>query len=269
VPDKNGILYFTQNNWGSEVQFLGRLMDEVRLYDSGRRIALADTVTREITQRILEYDDASHRLYLVRVGESSESDPSVLQVVDPDSQRVEKRIELGLVATDLVFDDDHIYVANFGSDHVLVIDEQTYAVREVTTGEAPLRLCHHEDQTYVLTHIGNTLQQLGDDGAVHEIPHEGLPDNAFSWGDKVVITSHSASKLFVIAFDPARRSFQLLHEQDYPYGDTRFDTGNVSFYVDGQFGDVVFSITRGEVDGAGRLWLTDFLSGKVLIFADR
>ncbi|MFQ6618798.1 MAG: hypothetical protein ACE5QV_08940, partial [Fidelibacterota bacterium] len=33
----------------------------------------------------------------------------------------------------------------------------------------------------------------------------------------------------------------------------------------GQFGDALFAITRGRVDAGGRLWVTDFLSGKLFI----
>jgi hypothetical protein len=57
----------------------------------------------------------------------------------------------------------------------------------------------------------------------------------------------------------------LLHQANYPYGDTRFDTRNVSFYLNGQFGDAIFSITQGKTDQEGRLWITDFLSGKLFI----
>ncbi len=31
--DKNGVLYFTQNNWGEEEQFLGKLKDPVRVFN--------------------------------------------------------------------------------------------------------------------------------------------------------------------------------------------------------------------------------------------
>jgi hypothetical protein len=35
--------------------------------------------------------------------------------------------------------------------------------------------------------------------------------------------------------------------------------------VRGQFGDALFEITRGKTDADGRLWITDFLSGKLFI----
>ena len=120
--DRDGVCYFTQNNWGREEQFIGRLTDGIRVFDPGRRLPLGDEVEREITQRILEYDDALHRLYLVRVGERDE-DPSVLQVIDPAADSVLARIELGLTASDLLVGAEKLYVANFNSRTVSVVDK--------------------------------------------------------------------------------------------------------------------------------------------------
>ncbi len=268
VLDADGVLYFTQNNWGGEVQFIGRLLDEVRLFEPGRRIALADTVEREITQRILRYDAGADRLYLVRVGERDE-DPSILQVVDADSLLVTARVPLGLTAADLVFDEANLYVANFASDDVSVIDKNTFAVNTVATGDGPLKMCRCGGGVYVINHLANTLQEVGAGGKTFDIPNEGRPDNLFAWNGTIVIISHSSEALFIMRFDTADESFSPLHEEKYPFGDTSFDTGNVSFYVNGQFGDAVFSITRGKTDGAGRLWVTDFLSGKLFILEER
>jgi YVTN family beta-propeller protein len=265
--DDEGVLYFTQNNWGGEVQFIGRLMDEVRLHDSRRHIALADTVEREITQRILEYDADANKLYLLRVGEKDD-DPSILQVVDPDSQHVMARVLLGLTATDLVFDDAHLYVANFGSDDISIIDKNTFAVETIPAGDGPLKMCRLGDDVYVINHLANTLQEVRKEGRSFDIPYAGKPDNLFVWNDRIVISIHSSDALFITMFDTADESFTLLHEEKYPFGDTRFDSGNVSFYVNGQFGDAVFSLTRAETDTAGRLWVTDFLSGRLFILED-
>lgn len=266
--DEDGVLYFTQNNWGGEEQFLGRLEDEVRVFQPGRRIALGDTVVREITQRILEYDPGVHRLYLVRLGEG-DKDPSVLQVIDPDSQRVEQRILLGVTATDLVFDKQNLYITNFESNSVSIIDKGSFTSQEVETGEGPLKLCRCGDEIYVINHLSNSLQEVKENGKAYQMPYDGMPDNLVVWKDKVVITSHSNEALFIVLFDPVSESFTLLHQEDYPYGDTRFDSGDVSFYVNGQFGDALFSITQGETDKEGRLWVTDFLSGKLFIVEDK
>ncbi|MFQ6103279.1 MAG: YncE family protein [Candidatus Glassbacteria bacterium] len=264
VLDADGVLYFTQNNWGREEQFIGLLEDEVRVFEANRRIALPDTVEREITQRILRYDPELHLLYLVRVGELDE-EPSVLQVIDPGEKKVSRRILLGRTATDLLVGDDNLYVANFDSRTVSVIDKERYSVRDIRTGEKPLMLCRARNEVYVINHVSNTLGEVKERGKTYKIPYDGLPDNLLVWNDRPVITSHSEGELFLIQFDPESEQFSLLHREEYPYGDTRFDSGNVSFYVRGQFGDALFAITRGRVDAGGRLWVTDFLSGKLFI----
>jgi DNA-binding beta-propeller fold protein YncE len=262
--DKNGVLYFTQSNWGKEEQFVGLLPDPVRVYEANQRLRLVDEVQREITQRILEYDPATGWLYLVRVGEHDDS-LSVLQVIDPVEKKVVKRLEVGLTATDLLFDDEFIYISNFDSKSVSIIDKSDYDAREVETGEHPLRLCRAAGEVFVLNHTGNSLQQLGGKGRTFKLPKKALPDNVFVWRDKAVITSHASDRLYVIQFDPETKKFSTLHEMEYPYGDVGYDTHNVSFYVRGQYGDVVFATTRAQTDSNLRLWITDFLSGKLFI----
>lgn len=262
--DSNGVLYFTQNSWGKEEQFLGVLPDPVRLYEANQRLRLVDEVQREIIQRILEYDSAVNRLYLVRVGERDDQ-PSVLQVIDPAGKEAVERIELGLTATDLLYDDDAIYIAHFDSKTVSVVDKGDFTVSEVETGDHPLRLCRAGGEVFVLNHTGNSLQEIGGKHRTFRLPKEGLPDNAFTWRGKVVVTSHASDRLYVFQFDPRSRKFSTLHQFEYPYGDTSYDTRNVSFYVRGQYGDVVFETTRAQADGDGRLWVTDFLSGKLFI----
>lgn len=267
VLDNDGVLYFTQNNWGKEEQFLGILLDEVRVYEAGKRLGLVDEVEREITQRILLYDSKLNRLYLVRVGEMDE-DQSILQIVDPAEKSVIQRIPLGLTATDLIFDDEWLYVANFDSRSVSVIDKTDFTVKEVETGAQPLKLCRCNQDVYVINHLDNSLQTVHEKGKIHKIPYTALPDNCFTWKNTVIITSHSPAELFIIQFDTEKESFTLLHKAEYPYGDTRFDSRNVSFYVRGQFGDAVFDITKGKTDSEGRLWITDFLSGRLFVLDD-
>lgn len=265
VLDRDGVCYFTQNNWGREEQFLGRLEDGVRVFEPGKRLPLGDEVEREITQRILRYDPALHRLYLVRVGERDE-DPSVLQIIDPEADSVLSRITLGVTVTDIIFDEKAVYAANFGSGSISVVDREDFSVREIETDSGPFKLCSLNGRVFVLNHAAGNLQEIG--GGTYTVPGEGKPDNIFAWNDRIVITSHSGDKLLLHRFDPKGGSFELLHREDYPFGDTRFDTGNVSFYVRGQFGDALFELSRALVDGEGRLWISDFLSGRVLVLSE-
>lgn len=268
VLDDAGTLYFTQNNWGREQQFIGTLPDEVRMYDSGTRLALADTVEREITQRILEYDSRAGHLYLVRIGER-DGDPSILEIIDPAEKKLLHSIPVGVTAGDLLFDEQAIYVANFDSRSVSVVDKDTWLVRDVACdADFPLKLCAAGGDVYVLSHTaGIHLQQVTGAEQSFEFDSGMTPDNLFAWNGALVISAHDADAFALFAFDPATGAFTELHRFEYPYGETRYDTRNVSFYVRGQFGDAVFDITRSMVDSSGRLWVTDFLSGRVFILA--
>jgi DNA-binding beta-propeller fold protein YncE len=264
VLDSDGVAYFTQNNWGKEEQFLGTLRDPVRVYQANERVRLTDEVQRETTQRILEYDAETDRLYVARIGENDD-EPGVLQVVDPVERKVLGRIEVGLTPTDLVFDDTRIYVSNFDSRSVSLIDRFSFEQTTIETAEQPLALCRAGGRVYVVCHSGKRLQDLSPDGKSYKAPHKALPDNVFEWNGRPVVTSHNDKTLYIDRFDPERGRFETLHEVEYPFGDTRFDSRNVSFYVRGQYGDAVFEITRAVEDGDGRLWVTDFLSGKLFI----
>jgi hypothetical protein len=264
VLDRGGVLYFTQNNWGPEEQFVGILKDQVRLFNVNERLRLGDEFARETTPRILRYDETSHLLYALRVGEMDE-DPSVVHVVEPDSGRVLQRVEVGKTASDLAFDSEKIYAANFDSSNLSVIDKSDFSVSEVEAGEQPLKLWACGGKVYAIDHAGNRLIEVG--GKSRKLPNEGLPDNIFEWNGNLVITSHSSDRLHITSFDPGSGEFDVLHSFEYPYGDTSFDSGNVSFYLRGQFGDALFSITRGRTDASGRLWISDFLSGRVFILS--
>ncbi|MBU8923295.1 MAG: hypothetical protein KOO63_15880 [Bacteroidales bacterium] len=277
VLDRDGILYFTQNNWGKEEQFAGRMRDQVRMFDINDRLRLGEDVEREITQRILRYDSGEHLIYLVKTGEKDE-DPSVLQVIDPDSSGVVHRIILGITATDLAFDEHNIYVTGFDSDDVTIVDKSAWGARNLKTGRQPLRLQGCRGNIYVICHGDNTLRLAGAEGeklsrsgqdGIWEIPWEGRPDNIFEYSTDMVITSYSKDAFRIMLFDTSTEKFELLHEEPFPYGDTSMDSRNVSFYMRGQFGDAVFSLTRGVVDSWNRLWINDFTGGKTFILEDR
>ncbi len=281
--DGKGTLYYTQNNWGGEEQFVGTLRDQVRLIEIDRRLPLGDTVEREITQRILQYDPRTERLYLVRTGEKDE-DPSILQVIDPAAPKpapaeeqeepkedvpspyVEHRRELGVTATSLVHDQELIFVANFDSDTVSVVAKEGFVrLPELPSGDGPLKLALCDGRTWVLNHLGRSLQEVKEDGTNWPWPFDGLPDGLFAWEGKLVVTAHGPRAMNVALFDPATGNFSRLHRLEYPFGETRFDSANVSFYLRGQFGDALFDLCRFVEDGDGRLWVSDFLSGRVFI----
>lgn len=268
ATDKRGILYLTQNNWGKEPQFVSTLKDGVRLFEVGERIALEDSVERETTQRLITYDDNADRLYLARVAEDDQ-EPGILQIIDPNTKKQEARIVIGRNPSDIAFDDKNIYVANFESNTVSIINKQTRESHDFSTGEGPLKICRVNGKVYVIDHLANSLLELGEKNFVWELPYEGNPDNIFNWNGKLLISVHSPTELNLVIFDPKVNKFFDFFNYKYPFGETKFNTNNSAFYMNGQFGDAIYSLTKFKADSKGRLWVMDFLSGKLFIFDNK
>jgi len=203
-------------------------------------------------------------LYIVKIGEL-DTDNGKLLIVAADSKKCERIIETGLTPTDLVFDEKTIYISNFDSNTITAIDKTTYKVKSIKTGNQPFKMSLYDNVLFVINHKDNTLQEIGETSSIHNINFEGRPDNIFAAGKKLILTTHSSNALRILAFDPETREFGVLIEKSYPFGETTFDTNNSSFYTRGQFGDCIFEITKIKQDKEGRLWIIDFLSGKLFI----
>jgi len=270
VVDRDGALYALQNNWGKEKLFLTVLEDEIRLFNPGRRIELATEAVRETTPRVLRYDPDRHYLYVVRTGET-DADPGDVQIVNLHTRQVLKRIEVERTPTHLAVADQVLLVPNFDSDTVSVIDRDNLSWRSVAAGEAPLKVAVDRigGKAYVINHLANSLQvyDLRNrlESSVYPLPVTGYPDNVAMVDGRVVLTSHAPDALTVLFFEPATATFETVHRLAYPFGNTRFDTANTAFYMRGQFGDGIFTLTRIRPDNRGRIWISDFLSGKVLV----
>ncbi len=65
---------------------------------------------------------------------------------------------------------------------------------------------------------------------------------------------------------PATAKFALQHRETYPYGETGFAGNNSSFFMRGQFGDCIYDLCQVRTGADGRVWVSDFLGGKVFIF---
>ena len=264
-----GALYALQNNWGDEKQFLVVLDDEVRAPNQGdMRMELEDAVGRETSQRLIAYDAARDRLVLARVGEK-DGDRGVLQIVDAKGRKTIRRLETGITPVALAVDGENIYVLNFDSDSLTIINADNFSRRDVPCGRQPLKLALAGGVPYAINHGNNTLSELGEKPRSIPIPFPGHPDQIACHDGSLLITSHSAGELFIISFDRGSRKFTLLHREKYPFGETSFAGNNSSFYVRGQFGDCVYDLSRIKTDASGRIWVSDFLSGKVLILTPR
>ncbi len=261
AADTSGVLYMSMNNWGKEPQFIGRLLDGVRNFDINKRIKLQDSVQREVTQRVMKYDEDKHLLYLARLPEK-DGDVGIFQAIDPAEEKEIKQLELGLNPTDMVMDKKNIYVSNFESNSVSIISKEDFSVKEFSTGAGPLKLCSANNKIYIINHLDKNLQILGEEKE-YELPVDAMPDNIFSWNEKIFITAHNPKEMYVLEFKESDGEIHKVHKNDYPYGETGFDTDNSSFYVSGQYGDAIFSISKALVDQKDNLWITDFISGRV------
>lgn len=265
VFDKYGVLYALQNNWGKEKQFLAAFPDEVRFPNLGnQRMELEDTVIRETTQRIVKYDESRHWLYVVRLGETNE-EPGILQIVDLNTKKTLLKYPVGLTPTDLVFDDKTIYISNFDSDTVTAVTKSDFSVQRFDTGEKPFKLAFLESELYCLNHNGNSLQSLTGNGKTYPLPFSGKPSQLFSTGKKLIITGHTADAFYIFSYAPSSASIKPVHKSSYPYGETTVDTDNTAFYVRAQFADAIFELNRIEQDASNRVWITDYLSGRLYI----
>jgi DNA-binding beta-propeller fold protein YncE len=264
VTDAAHGLWALQNSWGKEKLFLAYWKDGIRLFAPAARVEIDSEIERETAPRILRFDGGANRLYVVKTGEKDD-EPGTLFVLNPETGACERTVETGLTPTDLAFDDGFIYVSNFDSNTVSRIGKKSESVTLLAAGEKPLKLALAQNGVYVINHNENTLQRMGGETVKYKIPYPGRPDNLFEHQGKLILTSHDSGALRIIRFDPETETFALLHEARYPYGETTLDTNNSSFYTRGQFGDSIFEINRIKADGDGRLWVTDFLSGRLFI----
>ncbi|MCX6578925.1 MAG: hypothetical protein NT166_01920 [Candidatus Aminicenantes bacterium] len=268
VPDKDGALFLLQNNWGLEKQFLFTLPDEVRGPNLDQlHVEPGDMVLRETTQRILKYDARKHWLYIVRVGETDD-EPGSLQIYDLAAQKVLLKYPVGLSPTDLVFDETFIYISAFDSDMIAVVDKDDFSVQKIRTGKKPFKMAILDSALYVINHNDNSLQVFGKEPGTYPLPYPGRPDNICDAGGAVIITAHSPEAFYILSFSPVTKSFETVHKEMYPYGETTVDTDNSAFYLRGQFGDGIFEINQIKQDRKGRLWVTDYLSGKLFIICN-
>jgi len=267
ASDKNGTLYLQQNNWGAEPIIINKIEDEIRYNEIGRRITIDDTVQSETNQRAMKYDTLDHLLYLLKIAERVD-EPSRVHIINPDSNKAIKSIRVENNATALEYDAKYIYSANFGSNSVSIIDKKTDHVYNIKAGKSPLRLTKCNGKVYVLNYNSNDIMEVripevNKTNLTLKIPLDAKPDNVFAWNNRLIITFFDENTLYITEVNLEMKEFTVIQKHTYPYGQTDLESGNAAFYIKGCYGDIVPSLTKGIVDSAGNLWITDFLAGKV------
>jgi YVTN family beta-propeller protein len=256
-------LYALQNSWGREKLMLSYFPEGIRLFGPQVKVAFEEPINRETIPRILKYDRSLNRLYMMVLGNTNEDNGRVL-IIDASDQSLIRTVETGLTPTDLVFDEKAIYIANFDENTVSRIDKSTQTASKIRTGEQPFRLAKCDNDVYVINYGSSTLQNLST-GKKIKLGFPGKPDFLFAAEDRLIISMHSPNSFDLILYDPSSGQFNRIHHLDYPYGELGFDTVNASFSTPGQFGDAIFTVNQMKLDDKSRLWVTDFLSGRLLI----
>jgi hypothetical protein len=200
----------------------------------------------------------------------------VLSVIDPATGAVDRRIEVGACAADLLVEPGVAWVAAFEGGGVDRVDLTTGQIERLPSGGArPLRLARLGAHVYALDADSLRVREL-DTGAEWSLPVTGKnapflaesADALIPWAGRLVVTAHAVDRFRVLSLDPATGEVAILHERQALFGQVGFDSGNSAFRMCGQYGDAVFTLTPWDVDAAGRLWIADFLSGRVLSIAE-
>jgi hypothetical protein len=99
------------------------------------------------------------------------------------------------------------------------------------------------------------------------LPAGALPNNILveQLSGHVFVTAHGPSEARVYRYDPGLDRVETIHTCEHPYGEVTFDQANAAFMNRGQWGDGVFRLTEMVLDGNGRLWITDYLGGKLFV----
>jgi len=264
--DSLGRLYALQNSWGREKLMLSYFPDGIRMFGPQVKVAFEENINRETIPRILKYEKETNRLYMLVLGNTNADNGRVL-IIDAADQSLIKVVETGVTPTDLVFDDEALFVANFDENTVSRIDKKTFKASKIKTGIQPFRLAVCGDDLYVINHGEATLQNLSS-GKKVRLGFPGRPDYLFSAGNELIISMHSTEAWHLLSYDTAGGKSRLIHSAAYPYGELGLDTVNASFSTRGQFGDAIFTVNQIALDDKDRLWVTDFLSGRLLIIED-
>jgi len=266
--DQGERLWFLQNTWGREEPF-------VVCHPGGDqhwfRLPLEPKVDNECLSRLLAKDEGTGLLFAVRTG-NVRGDPGLVHVIDPGTRAVKAALETGRAPTGIAFlpGRSRAFVTNFDDDTVTVIDTACLETTTLPVGDGPLALAAHgeTDSIYVVNHLDATLTVIrdGSTGTV-PLPAGAMPNNILvdEPGSRAFITAHNAEEARVYLYDPAKATVRTIHTAPHPYGAVSFDEASAAFGGRAQWGDCLFRITHMALGRDGRLWIADYLSGRVWI----
>jgi len=267
--DRQGKLWALQNTWGFENPFVMIFAPD----QPWQRLFLPDKMENEANFRLLVPDPERDQMYLVRVGDQAQQ-PGVLYIARTCPPEILTTIPLGLTPTDLCVQSatNQIFISNFDSDSVTVIQRDDFSVSHRAAGRRPLVVGANPKtaEIFVVNHLARTVSVWGAADRTIQLPGEAFPNNlrVDVPNNRLLITAHAPDHFALIEILPATGKVKTLFKKKFPYGEITFDQANSAFGERAQWGDAIFRLTDLLQDARGRWWMSDYLSGKVWIWED-
>ena len=262
-------IWALQNTWGTEHPF-------VSVFPAGdenwERIMLPEKVENECIYRLLANDPESGRIYAGRLGDRS-TEPGLVYVIDAKTHQVIDSVTVGLTPTDIgvLPGKNKLFITNFDSDSISIIDGASFRAEMKATDHKPFAIAVNTktNTVYVVNHLGNSLSIFGDTEKVVALPEKAMPNNLIvdESRDRLFMTAHNSGHLKIYQYDPLSGNVITLFDYAYPYGEVKFDQANSAFGERAQWGDSIFKLTSMVIDSKGRLWVADYLAGKLWILS--
>ncbi|MFH1998931.1 MAG: YncE family protein [Planctomycetota bacterium] len=279
IQEPNGQLWALQNTWGNEAPFLLTYPDD----DHGNPLGWVDLrlppkVENECPLRLLARNRTTGTIYAGKTGDLN-TDNGTVYAVDPTTRTLTGTFETGRTPTSLCVDPgrNRIYVTNFDDDSVTIIHGETGSTETVPVGKRPIASALNENtgEVFIVNHgepgltlLRPVMNSPGKTGKVM-LPEGARPDNLIvdPVSGHAFVTAHSADEARLYRVNPETGEATTLFQEPYAYGEVNFDHANAAFQLRGQWGDGIFRITDMAFDDQGRLWITDYLSGRMWIVA--
>lgn len=273
--DDNGILWATENIWGKEEPRL--IYFDLKNNSRWGKVMLPPAIDNECALRGLKKNPLNGDLWVLRNGDRS-VDKGMMHRVNPSSKSLIATYETGITPTDIAFLVNFTLVSSFMEDKITIVNsmsENTSAEKtfEIKAGDGPVAIATVPElkEAFVLNHLDSTLTVLAyTNGNIEpqktiSIPGECKPGNIFEAGGKLFISAHNKKMFILQQFDPRTEKFKTILKHAYPYGETTFDQSNAAFANTAQWGDAIYRLNEFALDSKSRLWVTDYLSGKLWI----
>jgi DNA-binding beta-propeller fold protein YncE len=273
--DDSGTLWATENIWGKEEPRL--IYFDLKNNSRWGKLMLPPAIDNECALRGLKKNPFNGDLWILRNGDRS-SDKGMMYRINPSTKALLATYETGITPTDIAFLENFAIACSFTEDKVTVVNAASEnageeKVFEINIGDGPIAIAADPSrkEAFVLNHLDSTLSVLiCKDNAIQlkknlKIPGGYKPGNIFFAGGSMYISGHKYDRLVLYRFNPKTEQFKVIMTHNYPYGEISFNQSNAAFANTAQWGDAVYRLNEFALDSKGRLWITDYLSGKLWI----